>query len=156
MNIHQKFMSRALELARLAGGLGEVPIGAVIVINNIIIAEGYNRKELLHSCIEHAEIMALTQACERMGQWRLSGAVVYTTLEPCIMCTGALLHARIGQLVFGAHDTKFGAIESLFNLSNDTRLNHRFSYTGGVLAQESAALLKDFFTRRRKNKNSSR
>lgn len=153
MNNHLKFMSRALELARIAGGLGEVPIGTVIVINNNIIAEGYNRKELLHSCIEHAEIMALTKACERMGRWRLSDALVYTTLEPCIMCTGALLHARIGQLIFGAHDIKFGAIESLFNLSNDMRLNHRFSYVSGVLAQESAMLLKDFFAKQRKNKS---
>lgn len=156
MNTHEKYMSRALELARLAGSLGEVPVGTVIVIAGNIISEGYNRKELVHSCLAHAEIIALRNACEQMGRWRLSDAMVYSTLEPCIMCTGALLHARIGQLVFGAHDLKFGAIESLFNLSNDTRLNHRFSYISGVLAQESASLLKLFFATQRKNKNMRR
>jgi len=149
-------MSRALELARLAGSLGEVPVGAVIVVAGEIIAEGYNCRELRHSCIAHAEIMALSNACERLGRWRLSDARVYSTLEPCFMCAGALVQARIGHLVFAAHDPKFGAIESLYNLGNDKRLNHRFSYSSGMRAQESVALLKLFFVKRRKNKNISR
>ena len=146
-------MSRALELARLAASLGEVPVGTVIIIGDKIIAEAYNKKELMNSCLAHAEIIALGQACEYLGRWRLSDATVYSSLEPCLMCAGALLHARINQLVFGAHDLKFGAIESLYNLSNDTRLNHRFSYISGVLAEESARLLKSFFKEQRHSKN---
>jgi tRNA(adenine34) deaminase len=143
------FMSRALELAQLAQSLGEVPVGAVVVINNIIVGEGYNRRELRRSCIEHAEIMALNYACEKKGRWRLSDATLYSTLEPCIMCAGALLLARIKHVVFGAHDPKFGALESLFSLSNDKRLNHRFSYKAGVESEKSAQMLREFFIKRR-------
>jgi tRNA(adenine34) deaminase len=143
------FMQRALDLAAFSQKLGEVPVGCIVVRDNKIIGEGYNRREMMRSCVEHAELMALAAACAHIGNWRLLNAVVYTTLEPCIMCTGALLHARISRLVFGAHDLKFGAIESLYKLSDDPRLNHRFAHSAGVLAQQSAAMLKNFFKQRR-------
>lgn len=145
MNTHIPFMERALELAIQAGSLGEVPVGAVVVMDGVIVAEGYNRRELDASCLAHAELLALNHACQKLGRWRLSGATVYSTLEPCIMCAGALLHARVDQLVYGAKDAKFGGIESLYTLASDVRLNHRIKVVGNVLADESIALLKDFF-----------
>lgn len=153
MDPDEKFMTRALELAKLAETLGEVPVGALVVIDEEIVGEGYNQRELMRSCLAHAETMALAQACEKLGRWRLSDATVYSTLEPCIMCTGALLHARIKRLVFGAFDPKFGAIASLYALGSDSRLNHSFVSTGGVFAIESAQMLKLFFKTRRMQKN---
>lgn len=145
MENHIPFMERALELAALAGSLGEVPVGAVVVMDGVIVAEGYNRRELDASCLAHAELLALRDACQKLGRWRLNGAVVYSTLEPCIMCAGALLHARVEQVVYGAKDAKFGGIESLYTLASDPRLNHRIKVLGNVLADESITLLKEFF-----------
>lgn len=139
------FMAVALSLAEHSFRLGEVPVGVVVVINNRIVGRGFNRREYMNSALEHAELMALREASQHLGRWRLSDATVYSTLEPCLMCTGALLHARIKSLVFGARDPKFGAIVSLFRLSEDARLNHRFSFQEGVMEEESAALLKRFF-----------
>lgn len=139
------FMGRALELAQIAFNLGEVPVGAVVVVDGQIVGEGYNLRELKNSCLEHAEIIALKQASANLGRWRLTDAMVYTTLEPCLMCAGALLHARIKGLFYGVADPKFGAIESLFSLASDPRLNHRFLWTKGIKSVECGELLKLFF-----------
>lgn len=152
MKADEIFMARALELARLSETLGEVPVGAVVVVADRVVGEGFNRRELYRSCLAHAEMMAIAQASENLGRWRLSDATVYSTLEPCIMCTGALLHARIKRLVFGAFDPKFGAVVSLYNLGSDPRLNHRFIHESGLLAEKSAEMLRLFFRNRRKKK----
>lgn len=138
-------MGKALRLAQIAFALGEVPVGAVIVVDGQIVGEGLNLRELKNSSLEHAELNALKQASSNLGRWRLTDATVYSTLEPCLMCAGALLHARVKSLVFGVADPKFGAIESLFSVAEDPRLNHRFLSVSGVRAQECAELLKLFF-----------
>lgn len=145
----QAFMTEALKLAQFAASLGEVPVGAVVVVDGTIVGRGFNRREYMNSALEHAELMALKEASEKLGRWRLSDATVYSTLEPCLMCAGALVHARIKRLVFGARDAKFGAIVSLFSIAQDERLNHRFAYREGMMAQESATLLQEFFKRLR-------
>lgn len=149
MDTHHKFMVKALELAKIADSLGEVPVGCVVVLDGTIIGQGFNRRELDACCLSHAELLALKNACQTLGRWRLTDAIVYSTLEPCIMCAGALVHARIAQLVYGAADPKFGGIESLYSMASDSRLNHRFTFTAGVMAAESAQLLKDFFSKLR-------
>ncbi len=150
---HEQFMARALELARIAYNLGEVPVGALIVIDGDIIAESYNRRELLFSSLEHAEMSALSQASKKLGRWRLNDATLYSTLEPCVMCAGALMHSRIAGVVYGAKDPKFGGVESLYQIGNDVRLNHRFTHINGVLEQECAHLLTSFFAELRAKKN---
>ena len=147
---HQKFMSLALDLAKISFGLGEVPVGSVIVIEGEVVAFGFNRRELFTSCLEHAELHALGEASFKLGRWRLTDATVYSTLEPCIMCAGALLHARIKRLVYGAKDPKFGAIDSLYQLANDPRLNHQIDVISGILAEPSSHLLTEFFRTLRK------
>jgi tRNA(adenine34) deaminase len=149
---HEKFMKQALNLASIAASIGEIPVGTVIVLENKIIGIGHNRRELLNSCLEHAEINAIKNACDKIGNWRLENCTVYSTLEPCIMCAGALLHARIACLVYGAFDPKFGAIESLYSLACDKRQNHQFLTIGGVLAEDSLRLLRFFFNQLRKRK----
>ncbi|HXW53219.1 MAG TPA: nucleoside deaminase [Myxococcota bacterium] len=148
---HRKFMEHALDLARISAKLGEVPVGSVVVIDNQIVAQGINCRELLTSCVEHAEMRALGEACRKLGRWRLVDATVYTTLEPCIMCAGALLHGRVRCVVYGASDAKFGAIDSLYRLGNDPRLNHQIEVISGLMAFESAQLLKEFFKGLRDN-----
>lgn len=143
--VDEKYMKLALSLAKISGALGEVPVGTVVVVDDVVVGQGFNRRELLHSCIEHAEISALSRANANLGRWRLSDATVYSTLEPCIMCTGALLHARIKRLVFGASDPKFGAVVSLYQLASDPRLNHRIDVEAGVMAKECAEILVGFF-----------
>lgn len=139
------FMRQALRQARLAEEAGEVPIGAVIVHNNQVIARGYNQREMLHDPTAHAEMIAITSAAEHLGSWRLTGCSLYVTLEPCLMCSGAIYLARIDRLIFGAEDPKAGACGSLYNVPTDARLNHRPAVTAGVLAAESTQLLRDFF-----------
>ena len=141
----KKFMSEALRLAEVSLRLGEVPVGAVIVVDGEIVGRGFNRRELLSSALEHAELNAIRDATNYLGRWRLKNAIMYSSLEPCIMCAGALVHARIAKLYYGAADAKFGGIESLFHLSSDARLNHQFPAQGGILADESAKMLKQFF-----------
>lgn len=145
-------MGHAIKLAAISQRLGEVPVGSVVVVDGQIVGEGLNRRELLHSVLEHAEMGALKEASKNLGRWRLKGAVVYSTLEPCFMCAGALIHARIDGLVYAAADPKFGAIESLYTLAKDPRLNHQFETLSGVMAEESAELLRFFFQRLRKRK----
>lgn len=143
------FMRQALLLAAHAAALGEVPVGAVLIHENAVIAEAYNERETLASALAHAEITVLRAACERLGRWRLSGCTLFVTLEPCLMCAGALVQARVDRVVYGARDPKAGAVESLYQVLGDTRLNHRPAVTGGVLADECGAVLSEFFKDRR-------
>jgi tRNA(adenine34) deaminase len=145
-------MQQALKLARIAYDLGEVPVGAIVVNHDIVIGRGFNKRELHQNSLCHAELMAIDEACNNLGCWRLLDATVYVTLEPCLMCAGALLHSRISRLVYGASDPKFGAIESLYQINKDKRLNHRFEAQGGIKALESQELLQDFFAILRKSK----
>jgi tRNA(adenine34) deaminase len=144
-----EFMGEALSEARRALAAGEVPVGAVLVLADAIVGRGYNRPIALSDPTAHAEILALRAAGRETGNYRLAGATLYATVEPCAMCAGAALHARVARLVYGAPDPKAGAVESLFRLLDDRRLNHRIDTAGGVLAAESAALLREFFDRRR-------
>ena len=144
------WMTEALAEARSAGGIGEVPIGAVIVREGEILGRGHNRREIDGDPLAHAEILAIRQAAEAMGGWRLTGCTMYVTLEPCAMCAGALVASRVERLVYGAADPKAGYCQSLGNLVQDPRLNHRLEVTAGVLEEESAALLRGFFASLRK------
>ena len=143
-------MSQALECARDAYRSGEVPVGAVLVDpNGVVVARAANAPIASHDPTAHAEIVALRVAGQALGNYRLPGCSLYVTLEPCAMCVGALVHARIERVVFAAPDPKTGACGSVFDLATSPRLNHRLIVTGGVLAEESAALLRTFFAQRR-------
>ena len=141
----ERFMREALSEAEAARELGEVPIGAVVVFEGRVIARAHNRRELDADPSAHAEFSALREAAHVLGRWRLSGCTVYVTLEPCLMCAGLMVNARVGRCVYGAADAKAGALGSLYRLHADARLNHSFAVTGGVLADECAGLLKGFF-----------
>jgi tRNA(adenine34) deaminase len=142
-------MREALAEAERGGAAGEVPIGAVVVIDGVIAGRAHNAPVALRDPTAHAEVLALREAAEKAGNYRLPGATLYVTIEPCAMCCGALVNARVARVVYGAPDPKAGAVESLFRLLDDARLNHRVDAVGGVLAGESAALLREFFDRRR-------
>jgi tRNA(adenine34) deaminase len=139
------FMKRALELAQEAMALGEVPVGAVVVCDGQIVGQGYNRREIDHDPLAHAELLAIKEASQKLGRWRLNGCTLYVTLEPCPMCAGALVNARVDEVVFGAFDQKAGAVMSVMELCTDNHLNHQMKATAGVMGAESAQLLKDFF-----------
>ncbi len=145
METKLKYMSEALSLAKRARSEGEVPVGAVVVFENRIIGKGYNRREQLQSALAHAEIMAITEASEKLGSWRLENCELYVTLEPCVMCSGAIVQSRIKKVVFGAEDPKGGGVVSLFNLLNDSRLNHRVEVESGIMKSECSTILSDFF-----------
>ena len=144
------FMREAISQARNAWALGEVPVGAVVVKDGEIIATGFNQPIGTHDPTAHAEIMALRAAAEILGNYRLPGCELYVTLEPCVMCSGAMMHARLARVVFGASDPKTGACGSVVNLFEQDKLNHHTEVLGGVLADECGALLKDFFAERRR------
>ena len=144
------FMEEAIKEAKKAFEKDEPPVGAVIVKDGDIIARGHNLRESLQDPTAHAEMLAIKAAAAKLGRWRLSDCVIYVTLEPCIMCAGAMVLARLERLVYGAHDPKAGAVGSLMNLVSDERLNHQIEVTSGVLAAESGALLREFFSSRRK------
>ena len=150
------FMRDALAQAQMAADANEVPVGAVIVFDKKIISQGYNCRESRQNPLAHAEIIAIEQAASVSRDWRLTECDMYVTLEPCIMCVGALLQARIRRLIFGCLDPKAGAAESLYRLCADSRLNHRVSVTGGVLGAECATLLEDFFRSLRESKKRTR
>lgn len=139
------YMSLAIEQARLAAAEGEVPIGAVLVCDGALVAHGRNARESTTDPTAHAELLAIREGAERLGRWRLSGCTLYVTLEPCPMCAGALVNARIDRVVYGASDPKAGAVGTLYDLSADPRLNHRYEVSVGVLGDECGQLLKDFF-----------
>jgi len=145
----EHFMARALECARLAARDGEVPVGAVLVAGDSVIAEGWNRPVGSIDPTAHAEIVALRAGALHLGNYRLGACTLYATLEPCAMCMGALLNARVARLVFGAWDQKAGACGSVIDLPREPRLAHRIDVFGGVCSDESAALLKEFFESRR-------
>jgi tRNA(adenine34) deaminase len=142
-------MELALEQARLAARRGEVPVGAVVLVDGEVVGRAGNAREAQRDPTAHAEILAMRQAAEQLGAWRLERATMVVTLEPCIMCAGALVNARIGRVVIGAMDDKAGALGSLYNISCDPRLNHEFPVVTGVAAEESTALLRRFFEERR-------
>ncbi len=143
-------MRLALEAARQAAACGEVPVGAVLVgAEGNVLGLAYNRPRELRDPTAHAEVLALRQAAAAVGNYRLPGTTLYVTLEPCAMCVGAMIQARVGRLVYGAADPKAGAVCSLYRLAEDERLNHRLEVVGGLLAEEAAALLKEFFERLR-------
>ena len=145
----EQAMRDALGEAKMALARGDVPVGAVVVHNGEIIASRHNEREKSGDPTAHAEVLALQDAAARLGRWRLDDCTLYVTLEPCVMCAGALLNARIGRLVFGAADLKAGATSSLYNVCADPRLNHNPPFRHGVLAAECSALLSDFFAERR-------
>ncbi|MET3130682.1 tRNA(adenine34) deaminase [Oxalobacteraceae bacterium GrIS 1.11] len=143
------FMQLALEQAQHAWDLGEVPVGAVVVKDGVVIATGYNQPIGRHDPTAHAEIIALRAAAEKLGNYRLPGCALYVTLEPCVMCSGAMLHARLARVVFGASDPKTGACGSVLNLFEHGQLNHHTEIAGGVMADVCGAFLKRFFAERR-------
>jgi tRNA(adenine34) deaminase len=145
----ERYMRHALALARHAQAQGEVPVGAVLVRAGEIIGAGWNQPIAAHDPSAHAEVMALRAAGQQMANYRLPGTILYVTLEPCLMCVGALVQARVAQVVYGAADPKGGAVHSVYPLLTDNRLNHRAAARGGVLAADCAQLLQDFFQMRR-------
>lgn len=145
----QAWMRHALKLARRAAELGEVPVGAVLVRGEEAIAEGWNRPIASHDPSAHAEMVALREAAQTLRNYRLNGLTLYVTLEPCVMCAGAMVHARLDRLVYGAADPKAGAVNSVYDVIANPRLNHTLEWTGGVLADECGAVLQEFFRARR-------
>ncbi len=148
--MHEHFMRIALAEAAAALAEDEVPVGAVIVHGERVIAAAHNQREQLHDPTAHAEMIAITQAAEALGSWRLEGCTLYVTLEPCPMCAGAILQARVDTLVYGAADPKAGAVQTLYQLLDDPRLNHRTQAVGGVLMNECGNILTQFFQSRRR------
>ena len=142
-------MRRALDLARAAAAADEVPVGAVVIAKGEVVGEAHNQARALNDPTGHAEILALRRAGEALGHWWLDGATLYVTLEPCAMCAGAMVLARLDRLVYAAADPKAGMAGSLANITQDPRLNHRVDITAGVFADEAGALLRDFFRARR-------
>lgn len=152
----RKFMQEAIEEAKKAQALGEVPIGAVIVYQDRIIARAHNLRETTQNAVTHAELMAIQQACEKIGSWRLEETMLYVTLEPCPMCAGAILQSRIPRVVYGARDIKAGCVDSLYRLLNDSRFNHECEVAEGVLGEECGQMLTDFFRAIRERKKAEK
>ena len=150
MEPDRRWMQKALREAERAFEAGEVPVGAVVVRDGRLVGRGHNLVETLRDPTAHAEMLAITAACETVGATRLTGATLYVTLEPCPMCAGALVHARLDRLVFGAFDAKAGAASTLYNLVQDDRLNHQMEVVSGLEADRAAALLRDFFRAQRR------
>jgi tRNA(adenine34) deaminase len=148
----EKWMKRALELAAEAGAKREIPVGAVIVLDDRMVCEASNLKESTGDPLGHAELIAIREAAEKLGRWRLSGCTLYVTLEPCTMCAGAIIHSRLDRVVFAATDPKAGAVHSLYKILEDPRLNHTPKVTHGVLEAEASLQLKDFFKKLRSKK----
>jgi len=149
MDVDEPFMDLALAEAQRAESAGEVPVGAVIVADGVVIARGFNQPISLNDPTAHAEIAAIREACRKTGNYRLSNATMYCTVEPCMMCAGAMIHARLARLVFGTPDPKAGSAGSIYNVLTDPRLNHRVEVVSGIREDQCAALLRDFFARRR-------
>lgn len=147
---HEKWMWRAIGVAREAAGLGEVPVGAIVLDDqNRILAAASNRTITDVDPTAHAEVLALRTAAARIGNYRLTGCTVYTTIEPCVMCAGALVNARVARLVYGARDERFGAVETRFRICDSPELNHRIELVSGVLAENCRSLMQEFFRVRR-------
>ena len=146
---HDRWMRLALNQARIAFDQGEVPVGAVVVYNERVIGEGYNQRETLNDPTAHAEMIAITQAAESLGSWRLLDCTLYVTLEPCPMCAGAIVQARLPRVIYGTTDPKAGAVHTLYQITSDPRLNHQATVIGGVLQDECRTALQEFFARQR-------
>ena len=145
----ENWMREALDEARMAGDEGEVPVGALVLLNGKIVGRGHNSP--IHTCdpTAHAEIVALRHAARSAGNYRLPGATLIVTIEPCVMCVGAMIQARVDELIYGARDPKAGAVHSIFRIADTEELNHRINATGGIMEEECAALIKEFFAARR-------
>lgn len=155
MDVFEKdrhYMRLAIAEAKKAEAAGEVPIGAIIVLQDEVIAAAHNLRETTQNAVTHAELMAIQEACSKVGSWRLEDMTLYVTLEPCPMCAGGILQSRIPRVVYGARDPKAGAVDSLYRLLNDSRLNHECQVTEGVLADECGMLLTDFFRQLREKR----
>lgn len=152
MDNHETYMKEAIAEAKKAEAIGEVPIGAVIVLDDKIIAQAHNLRESNQSSIAHAEILAIDEACKSLGTWRLEGATLYVTLEPCPMCAGASMLSRVEKVVYGASDPKGGCAGTFMNLLQDNRFNHQSEVISGVLEEECGQLLSNFFRRLREEK----
>lgn len=144
------YMELALAEARKAYDLGEIPIGAVLVVDGTVIASAHNMRETWHDATAHAEMIVIREACRQLERWRLTGATLYVTIEPCPMCAGALVMSRIDRLVYGSSDYKAGGVESVFNIVQNKALNHSMEVTAGVMADECAGIMREFFRMRRK------
>ena len=153
---HLRFMEEAIGLARQAGKAGEIPVGSVVVRDGKILGRGLNTRESRRDPTLHAEIMALREAALAVGNWRLENCTIYVTLEPCPMCAGALVQARIRELIFGCEDPKAGACGTLYDIPRDSRLNHRILVRKGILREECARILRDFFQARRQQRRDGR
>lgn len=145
MTRDEQFMIEALKEAEKAAAIQEVPIGAVVVLGDEIIGRGHNLRETTQNAVTHAEMLAIQEACERMGTWRLEGAELYVTLEPCPMCSGAIILSRVEKVIYGAKDPKAGCAGTLMNLLDDERFNHQCVVVPGVMEQECGAMLSSFF-----------
>jgi tRNA(adenine34) deaminase len=150
--IDQHFMSKALYLAQKAALLDEVPCGAVVVRSGVIVGYGYNRRETSGLPTRHAEIEAMEMAAQHIGYWRLNDCTLYVTKEPCVMCAGALVQARVDRVVFGCYDARYGCCGSIYSLPEDERFNHRLAVTGGVMEEECKEVLQKFFRQKRQKK----
>ena len=146
------YMGLALDEARKAYEIGEIPIGAVLVMNDEVVAKGHNMREIWHDATAHAEMIVIRESCQKLKRWRLTGATLYVTIEPCPMCAGALVLSRVDRLVYGSSDYKAGAVESIFNIVQNDALNHSMVVAPGVRSDECAEIMRDFFRSRRKNK----
>lgn len=153
MDNHLKYMQLAYSQAEKAFEIMEVPVGAVIVKDDKVIGAGYNKKETSKNPISHAEIEAIQEACKNIHDWRLNGASLYVTAEPCIMCAGAILHARIDKVYFGVKEPKFGGVVSIANIFDINKMNHRVEYFSGLMSDEITHLMKSFFIKLRNSKN---
>ena len=149
MDVDEPFMNIALAEAKKAEAYGEVPVGAVIVVEGVVIARAFNQPISLNDPTAHAEIAALREACRSVGNYRLSGATMYCTVEPCMMCAGAMIHSRLARLVFGTPDLRAGSAGSIYNVLTDPRLNHRVEVVSGIREDECVGLLREFFAHRR-------
>ena len=154
--MQKKFMLEAIKQAKKAAAIGETPVGAVIVQNGKIIARGYNKRETKKNALLHAEISAINKACKKLGGWRLPSCEMYVTLEPCPMCSGAIINSRINKVYFGAYDTKSGCCGSVINLFEKGLFNHDVEVVGGVLKEECANILTSFFKQLRKQQRLSK
>ncbi|MBK9040556.1 MAG: nucleoside deaminase [Bdellovibrionales bacterium] len=149
MSLNEKWMRLALEMAKQGEAIGEVPVGAVIVCEGELVAKAHNLRESCLNPTYHAEVLAIQEASQKLGRWRLTGCELYVSLEPCVMCSGAIVQSRLDRVIYGARDPKAGAVESLYQILSDSRLNHRPLISGGILEEECSHILKTFFRRKR-------
>lgn len=145
----QQYMKQAIKQAQIAFKADEVPVGAIIVKDNVVISRAYNKRENKQNALYHAEILAIDKACKKLNTFRLNDCVMYVTLEPCPMCAGAIINARLKKVVFGAYDPKRGCVGSIYNLLEDKRFNHNPQVQGGIMEKECSQLLSDFFSKKR-------